>query len=83
MANILQTVGDTLNAVTGVKQTQADVNTIAQATPQVQSQLSQVESAAKTYAGITIFLQLVSTGAICVLAYIAYQNYQKSKNKGR
>lgn len=82
MAGILQTVGDTLSVVAGAKQTQADVNTLAKAAPQMQSQVDQIATEVKTGAGIALFLQLVSTGAICVLAYIAWQNYKKS-HKGR
>lgn len=83
MASVLQTVGDTLAVVAGAKQTQSDINMIAQATPQVQGQVDKIASEVKTGAGIALFLQAVSTAAIVALAYFAWQDYKKRNRKER
>lgn len=68
-------------------QTQKDLNTLAKAaetaqSPQFQSTLKKVETGVAAYAGVTVFLQLVSTAAIVAMAYFAYTEWKKKQRNG-
>jgi len=75
----MSAVNDLLNAVARVGQTQKDIRTIAQTgqqlqSPEMQAQLEAVRSDVTMYAGLQITLQMIATGAMVVMAVLAWQN---------
>ena len=69
---------------TGVNQTVSSVNQavtdVNKVLPEIQQDINVAKDVAIGYASTQIVLQMISTGAMCLMAYIAWQEYKKKRS---
>lgn len=73
---------DIFNSMAKIPQTQQDIRKIAQTgetlqSPEVMQQIEAVRADVTTYAGIQLTLQMLSTAAAILVAYLAWNNRRR------
>ena len=73
---------DIFNSMAKIPQTQQDIRKIAQTgetlqSPEVMQQIEAVREDVTTYAGIQLTLQMLSTAAAILVAYLAWNNRRR------
>jgi hypothetical protein len=73
---------DIFNSMAKIPQTQQDIRKIAQTgetlqSPEVMQQIEAVRDDVTTYAGIQLTLQMLSTAAAILVAYLAWNNRRR------
>lgn len=79
--SVATTAANAVGAATGINQTVANANKVISELdgPAIQQDINTAKDIAVGYVGAQLFLQVISTGAMCVMAYIAYQEWIKKR----